>query len=136
MSHLIIPAITPQWIKVTKTFTNLSAAGLTNDISLYTLPAKGYIHDVKIVPTTVFSGGLISAYTLSVGVAGNLAKYAVAVNVFTGNTALGAVHAPLPGLESTGSTTDIRLAAVAVTGLLNAATAGSVDVYLCISILP
>lgn len=124
------------WVKVTKGFADFAAAGLTNDISIYTLPAKGYIHDVKIVPTTAFSGGLISAYTISVGISGNLVKYAVASNVFTGNTSLGAAHAPLPGIESVGSTTDIRAAAVSVTGLLNTAAAGSVDIYLLVSILP
>lgn len=125
-----------QWVKVTKTYADFSAAGLTNDISIYTLPINGYIHDVKIVPTTAFSGGLISAYTVSVGIAGSLAKYAIAANTFTGNTTLGLAHAPLPGLENTSGTTDIRAQAIAVTGLLNTATAGSVDFYLLVSILP
>lgn len=126
----------PQWIKITKSYSDFSTAGLTNDISIYTLPIKGYIHDVKIVPTTAFSGGLISAYTVSVGTSGSLAKYAIAANTFTGNTTLAAVHAPIAGLESTSGTTDIRAQAVAITGLLNTATAGSVDIYLLVSTLP
>lgn len=131
-----IPTNYPQWIKVTKLYSDFATAGLTNDISIYTLPIKGYITDVKIIPTTAFSGGLISAYTISVGISGLLTKYAVATNVFTGNTTLGSVHTPISGLESTSGTTDIRAQATAVTGLLNAATAGSVDVYLLISVLP
>lgn len=124
------------WVKVTKAYSAFSTAGLTNDISIYTLPIKGYIHDVKIVPTTAFSGGLISAYTVSVGIGGALTKYAIATNTFTGNTTVSTIHTPLPGLESTSGTTDIRAQAVSVTGLLNAATAGSVDIYLLVSTLP
>lgn len=126
----------PQWIKVTKAFSDFSTGGLTNDILIYTLPSKGYISDVKVAPTTAFSGGTISAYTISVGIAGALTKYAIATNVFTGNTTLTAIHTPLPGLESLSTTTAIRAQAISVTGNLDAATAGSVDIYLLIGILP
>lgn len=128
----------PQWIKVTKLYTDFAAASLTNDISIYTLPIKGYIHDVKIVPTTAFSGGVISAATISVGKAGALTKYAIATDTFTGNVTLSAIHTPLVGMESTSGTTDIR-AAIVVVGVaqtLNNLTAGSVDIYLLISPLP
>lgn len=125
----------PHWVKVSKTYSNFSTAGLTNDISIYTLPAKGYIHDIKIVPTTAFSGGTIAAYTISVGISGSLAKYAIATNTFTGNVTVGAIHTPLVGMESVSSTTDIRAQATSVTGLLNAATAGSVDIYILISLV-
>lgn len=126
-------SVIPHWVKVTKTYSDFSAAGLTNDISIYTLPSKGYIHDVKMIPSTAFSGGTIAAYTVSVGISGSLLKYAIATNTFIGNTTLSAAHTPLPGVESTSGTTDIRAAAVSVTGLLNAASAGSVDIYLLIS---
>lgn len=127
------------WIfieKVTKTFTDFATAGLTNDISIFTLPANWYIHDVKIIPTTAMSGGLLGTYTVSVGVAGNLVKYAVANNVFTGNTTLGLVHTPLSGLESTSGNTDIRAQAVSTVANLNAATAGAVDFYLFMTRIP
>ena len=136
MSHNIIPINQiPQWIKITKSYSDFSAASLTNDISIYTLPIKGYIHDVKIIPTVAFSGGLVSAYSLSVGISGSLVKYSAATNVFTGNSTMNTVHTPLAGLESVSSTTDIRSQAVAITGLLNTATAGSADFYLLVSIL-
>ncbi len=127
-----------QWTKITKTFADFAAASLTNDISIFSLPAKGYIHDVKIVPTTEFLGGVISAATISVGIVSNLVKYAVAANVFTGNTTLGLVHTPIAGVENTGGVTDIRAAIVAVGVLqtLNDLTQGSVDIYLLTSILP
>lgn len=126
----------PQWIKVTKTFSDLAIAGLTNDITLYTLAAREYIHDIKIIPTTAFSGGLIATYTLSVGITGSLLKYAAVVDVFTGNISLSLIHTPISGLESTFGTTDLKLSAVSTVGNLNAATAGSVDIYILTSILP
>lgn len=126
-------SVIPHWVKVTKSYTDFSTAGLTNDISIYTLPSKGYIHDIKIIPATAFSGGTIAAYTISAGIAGALTKYAIATNTFTGNTTLTTIHTPLVGLESTSGTTDIRAQATSVTGLLNAATAGSVNIYLLIS---
>lgn len=130
----VIPS--PQWIKITKSYTDFATAGVTNNITIYTLPIKGYIHDVKIVPTTAMSGGLIATYTMSVGIAGVLAKYALATDVFTGNVTTVAPHAPIAGLESTSGTTAIKAAAISTVGNLNAAVAGSVDFYLLISTLP
>lgn len=121
----------PTWIKITKTFSDFSIAGLTNDIEIFSLPAKGVIHSVQIIPTTAFSGGIIATYTVSVGIAGNLAKYAVATNVFTGFTL--PVISAVPGIESSSGATSIRSQAISTVGNLNAATAGSVDIYLLIS---
>lgn len=120
-----------RWVKITKTYADFAAAGLTNDIEIYSLPAKGVIHAVQINPTTTFSGGLISAYTLSVGIATNLVKYQAAAVVFTGAT-LPAVTATT-GVESMLSATSIRGAAISITGLLNAATQGVVNFYLLVS---
>lgn len=121
----------PRWIKITKNFTDFSTAGLTNDIEIYSLPAKGVIHAVQVYAPILFSGGTIATYTLSVGVAGNLIKYQAAANVFTG-AGLPAVTATT-GTESMSGVTSIRGAAVSTVGLLNTATAGSVEFYLLVS---
>lgn len=126
----------PKWTKVTKTFTDLSAAAVINNITIYTLAIREYVHDIKIVPSVAFSGGLVATTTLSVGVAGSLVKYSLAVNVFTGNTALNAVHAPIAGLESTSGTVDLKLSAVSTVANLDQLTAGTADVYILTSILP
>lgn len=126
--------ITPKWIKVTKTFTDFSTAALTNTSVVYTLPIKGVVHSVMLVPTVAFAGGLIATYTISVGISGTVAKYAVATNVFTGFT-LPAMSV-IPGVESTTSTTDIIASATSTVGNLNAATTGSIDIYILTSILP
>ncbi len=133
MSHLAQLDESLRWRKYTKTYADLSTAGLTNDIEILSLPAKGIIHGVQIIPTTAFSGGTIATYTLSVGIAGNLVKYCTAINGFTGF----ALSQPqmLAGIESTGSATSIRLAAISTIGLLNAASAGSVDVHILWGVL-
>src|SRR6266508_941516 len=106
----------PQWLKITKSYTDFSTAGLTNDIEIYSLPAKSMINATQVFATTVFSGGLIAAYTISVGISGTLEKYAAAVNVFTG----AALQQPsaITGIESMSGATSIRAAAISVTGNL------------------
>ena len=137
MTSDITTALTPvpQWVKVaTKTFTDFSTAGAANTIaSGYLLPANGVITGCQVIPTVAFSGGTIATYTVSVGISSSHLKYAIATNVFTGFT----LSAPnvLPGIESTSTTTSITLTATATVGLLNASTAGSVDIWLLVSVL-
>lgn len=127
---------TMTWTKYTKTFTNLSAAALTNDIELFQLAAKEMIHAVLIKASTAFSGGTIATYTVSVGPTGTLAKYGIALDVkqATGATVFGMNL--LPGIESFSGATSIRIAAISTIANLNAATAGSVDVFVLKSTLP
>ena len=125
---------TPYWRKYTFDYDDFSTASTNNDIALFTLPAKGYIDDIVITNTTSFSGGSISAYTLSVGISGNLDDLKSAFDVFQTS---GAVDSSKIGkIYSTSSTTSIRLAAISTGANLNAATAGSVDVWVKYSVLP
>lgn len=132
MSHLY-PNINDLWKKYTVGYAALSAAGLTNDIELFSLPARGVIHAMVIVPTTAFTGGLIASYTLSVGVSGTLTKYCTAVSTFT---AVAQAPQAFMGMESMSGATSIRVAAVSTVGLLNTATAGAASIYVLWSQLP
>jgi len=114
-------------IKVTKTFSDFSAASLTNDIEIFSLPAGCRIESVTIDSTTGFTGGLISAYTISVGITGNLVKFAAALSVFASGTQQDSNNF---SIESWTAVTSIRAAAISVGALLNAATAGSVSFYI------
>lgn len=129
-----IPTAVPTWIKITKTFADFSAAALTNAITIYSLAAGGVIHAVMLNPRIVFSGGLIASYTISIGVSGTPAKFAVATNTFTG-APLPAISV-LPAVQSLSGTTNILATAIATVGNLNAATQGTVDIWLLVSILP
>ncbi len=127
-----------QWVKITKAYTDFSAAGLTNSINIYSLPAKAMIHACIVKQSTNFTGGIIATYTISVGVGSgaSVAKYGLAFDVFQSAAANVIGVNVLGGVEDFSGATNITATAVSTVGLLNAATQGSVDIYLFISKLP
>lgn len=130
-------ATLPTWTKYTVTYTQLAAAALTNDIALFSLPAKTLIHKVVIKQTTAFAG--TTTYTLSVGIVGTLEKYLAAYDVkaAVAATTFGASAVTVNAtLESFGGATSIRVAAVATNENLNQASAGVADIYVQTSTLP
>ncbi len=127
----------PKWTKYSVVHTALQAAALTNNIELFSLPAKTVIHKVIIKPTTAFAG--TTSYTLSVGIAGTLAKYIAAFDVkqVVANTTFGVAAATINATpENFGSATSIRLAAVSTVEDLDDSTAGAADIYVLTSTLP
>lgn len=120
----------PRWRKYTKAYGDFSTAGTTNNIELFSLPPACVIHAVKIKHSTAFSGGAISAYTISVGITGTLAKYAAAFDVFQAASATAFSITGTIGSESHTAVTSIKVAATSTSANLNAATAGSVDVWV------
>lgn len=126
----------PQWAKYTKTYSDLSTAANTNSITLFSLPAKGVIHAVAIKHSAAFTGGAIASYAVAVGISGDTTKFATWVNVFQApGDQVGQASNVGVGIENFGVATTILLSATSVGGLLNAATAGSVDVWVLSSTL-
>ena len=123
--------------KVTIPYNNVGIAlpGLVATLTIYTLQAKEYINDIKIIPTTAYSGGSVSACTASIGVSTGLTKYTAAVNIFTGNTLITDTHILIPGLESTSASIPLLLTITSTVGLLNTLSAGSLDIYIFTTIL-
>lgn len=126
----------PVWTKYTVAATAFTAAAATEDIELFSLAARGTIHRVVIKHTTAFSGGTLSALTLSVGITGTLTKYAAAFDVFqaTGDAVFG--FNDLPDMETFGSATSIRVAASATGDTLDNVGTGSADIWVLSSVLP
>lgn len=120
----------------TKTYTDLAAASTTNNIQIYSLPAKGVIHAAYIKHSQQFTGGTLTTYHVSVGPAGNLTKYAPSFAVYLGVSDTNFQLSSVVGSENFGSATSIRLQASSAGANLNAATQGSVDVWLLVSTLP
>lgn len=116
--------------KFTATHTQLQAAGLANNITLFTLPAGAILEDVKIKHSTAFAGAGITAYTVSVGITGNLAKYASAFDVLQAVAATTMQVSSGTFTESHTATTAVKIAAESLGGNLDASTAGSVDVWV------
>lgn len=124
----------PTWIKFTVTHTQLQAAATSNNILLFTLPAGGVLGGVKTKHSVAFAGGSIASYTISVGLVGNLQKYSPAFDVFqaVGNTLMQMSN--VLASENQAATVAIQIAAVATGANLSASTAGSVDIWLLLSV--
>lgn len=125
------------WTKYSVVHTALQAAALTNDIELFSLPAKTLIHRVIIKTTTVFAG--TTTYTLSVGIVGSLVKYIAVVDVMVAvaATTFGIAAATVNAtLENFSAATSIRLSAISTVQNLDQSSAGAVDVYVQTSTLP
>lgn len=126
------PGPSPTWIKITKSYSDFSAAGLTKTVNIATLPAKSVVHATIVNPTTTFVGGIISAYSVSVGIVSN-------VDLMPASSVLTLPSRPFASAlivaGNVGSTDTVTATAISITGLLNAATQGSVDIWILVSIL-
>lgn len=130
-------ATLPTWTKYNVVHTALQAAAVTNDIELFSLPAKTLIHKVVIKPSIAFAG--TTTYTLSVGIVASLQKYIAVydVKLAVAATTFGIAAVTVNGtLESFGGATSIRLSAVSTVQNLDQSSAGAVDVYVQTSTLP
>jgi hypothetical protein len=133
----------PGWVKVTKTFTDFAAASQNNTVTVYTLPARGVIHACLIKHTAAFTGGALTAYNLTTvqggstyfGGSGAYTLFQAPANVGQGKMQ------PFPqtgygSLEDFGATKAITASLQSIGANLNAATAGSVNIYFLVSTLP
>lgn len=125
----------PIWVKVGNglSHTAFQTAATTLSITLFTLAAAGLIHAVKIKHSTAFGGGAITAYTLSVGIAGTVAKYATAFDVFQAVSNTAFQTSSVLGSENNGAGTAILVTATSTTANLNASTSGIVDIWALLS---
>lgn len=124
----------PTWTKYTVSYTDLSNAATTSTYTLFSLEAKGRIHEVVAKHSTSFSGGSISAYTIEVGPSGDSDKYLKTFDVFQA-TGPDKDHVN-PGIESFTSSTNIIVTALSTGDNLDQATQGSVDIWVLQSTLP
>ena len=124
----------PAWEKFTKTYADFLSAGYSNTITLFTLPAGGVIHGVKIKHRDCFSGNSITGYTIAVGIDGALSKYASPFDVYqvygdnVFEMALGFFS------ESHANATLVKVTATSINGTLNIGTQGVVDIWVLKSV--
>ena len=122
----------PRWVKITVDETAFTAGAFTEDVEVYSLPAGGVIHGVKLKHSTAFSG-TVASFTVSIGISGDLAKYATAFDVFQAVADTTFQLTNTFGSEDHGSPTSIRIAATSTVGNVVDPNAGSVDVWLLVS---
>lgn len=122
------------WTKYTKAYTDFSAASTSNSITLTSVSSGTVIQGIKIKHSTAFTGGSISAYTVSVGTTGANSLYASAFNVF---------QAPGNGTfqlsnnfrgEDHANPWDVKATATSTGANLNAATQGSIEIWILSSV--
>lgn len=129
----------PQWIRITKSYTDFSAAATSSFDIIYSLPAGKVLHAAIFKHSTSFSGGSIASYTLSLGLVGNATAFIPPFDVLqtaAGNVIAKPSAAIVPAPYNMGGTTGITMTATSTGANLSAATQGSVDIYLLISNLP
>lgn len=125
-----LPDAVPAWFKFFVEHSDFTAAATTQDIELVNVPAGTVVEAVLVRHTQSFGGGGITAYTLSVGVTGDLTRYIGATNVFAAPGQVLALVAAANQLTSSTAATSVRVAAVSTTANLNAATAGIAEIYV------
>jgi hypothetical protein len=124
-----------KWYKYTKTFADFSTAGNTNEITLDTMVAGAVIHAVKVKHSDNFAGGAIASYTINVGITSMTPAFMTsAFNVFQAESAtaltVSSINQPYGGQVGL----VVRALATSTGAFLNAATQGSVDIWLLASL--
>ncbi len=143
----------PTWIKctVTDSTTNLVVSGtgctaatiakagaLTQNIPLFALPAKGYVHNYRIKTSTQFAG---TATLLSgLGTTGSTDLFLVSATGYNLKTAVSntqiSTSLPLVAGSDTAAATNVVLSLTATTDNITSINAGAVDVWVMTSTLP
>lgn len=125
---------TPIWVPIANlTFASFGAAAASQQIPVFNLEPHGIIHGVKIRHTTPFTGGSLSAFTVSVGDLGTVDLFASAYDVLQ---ATGARVYQLSSnfyAEDNTSPTCLYVNAIATGANVNAATAGVVNIWALLS---
>lgn len=123
----------PYWFKFPITHTDLQAAALVNNIELYSMPAGGLIHGAKLKQSVTFAGVGITSYDISIGFAGELEALLplYPVDVAPANDVFAIAH----NFDSRnhGAAVSVRVNAISVGADLDQSTAGTADIWLCVS---
>ncbi len=134
MTYIPLPESILKWVKITKDYIDFATAGLTNTISIYTPADNETIHAVILNNSAAFTGGLIATYTISVGYGAAHTMLLLDASVFT--VPVNASVSNFSPLYILQSSADVNATAISTVGNLNAATNGSVDIYLLVGQLP
>lgn len=125
----------PAWLSpIAISHTQFQTAGLTNSITVYTLPAGGVIHGVKLKHSVTFDGPAITEYWLSLGFAGEtqalLIEYDVeSTPVAADNFALSQVF----DSRNHSAPVNVIMSARSVGNLLNTSQQGTAQLWLMVS---
>lgn len=126
----------PYTFKYTFTHTQFQTAALSNQLAILTLPARAQICGILMRPTSAFVGsGPFLSYQIGVGIVGTPDLY---LSYFDVTTIAGNPYSEDQGeiVPSMSATTALKIGALATGANLSTSTAGSVDLYLTLMLLP
>ncbi len=121
-------------LKFTIPFGALPAGASPQSISLFTPPAKSLVYRVFTKHSVAFAGGALSGLTVKVGVVGNTAAYSPAFDIFQAVAANTFQIASIVAIDSWTAPAAVVATFTSTGANPNAATAGSVDIYVWISV--
>lgn len=130
--------------KITADYTAFQTAGTTNDVTLWTIPAKTRVLRMVADVTTKFIGGAISACVMRVGKAANGAEYILDKDVFAAAVTAGDAAAEIGASLLSATVADLTWATTqavvmrmtSTTANLSALTQGSVTLYIEVCTYP
>lgn len=124
-------------VKVKVTQPALTAAATTQDITLWTSPVRCRIVRVIAQVNTAFTGGSVSAMTITAGNSAGGAQYLLSTSVFSGTPVIGGAVASVGNAVLTATWADYSATAITVqsrftatTANLSTLTAGDMDFYI------
>ncbi len=133
------PVVSPTWFRLgTFAHTAFQITAPTNSIALYTLPIKGVLHAVHVVPTVQFAGAGMTSYRVECGILGELDRYTPLYDVLIATPSATEKQMILlnpPSQESLSGTSALLITAVSDVNL-SLSTAGSLYVNALISVTP
>jgi hypothetical protein len=148
MKAKFVDTAIPRWIKITKTFADFAVADITNTVEIYSLPDGGIIHYAYIKSVVAFVGPGLGAYNLMIGdgYAGPTTILSSGYdlqtvgdgNYYSSGAALSGYLFPKelnPSFLLSDAPSSI-VAKIDADINLNLATAGVVNIWLLVSILP
>lgn len=124
----IIAGITSQFQEVTVLFSQLSAAALTKNIALFTIPARCILKNVIIKHSQSFTGGSVSAVQAQIGLTGTFTDFIEGFDIFQAIGDQVFDNATLGKICSFANVTTVYLNAISVGANLSALTQGSLTV--------
>jgi len=124
-----------RWVKYTKLYSDFSIAGTTSaDKTVVALGAGSVVHAIKVITTTAFVGGSVSAANVSVGLtSSDPDDYINDQSVFTLTTTAGGEYSTVDFLTENASTS-ILCQLKTVSDNIDNLTAGAVDIWVSWSI--
>lgn len=127
----------PSWTKYSVNYSQFAIASTSNSITLFSLPAAGVIHAIKIKHSTSFKGGAITAYTLDVSsAASNPGLYASPYDVFQVAVSTAFQMSLDVHSENNSNAVNVLVRAAATGANLTSANQGAADIWVMTSITP